>query len=124
MVCLSIKFCRVASTSVVIIMDTLLAICQIVPLFWMWKKVGVEILKGVQKTLIANSFQGQQQQEQQWNFHWFVFIVLFLLQSSSCNFFEVDEHFNGTTTLLYLVFCNFLPIEYGCLMYICECFNI
>jgi hypothetical protein len=68
--------------------------------------------------LIVNSFQGQQQQEQQWNFHWFVFIVLFLLQSSSCNFFEVDEHFNGTTKLLYLVFCNFLPTEDGCLMYI------
>jgi hypothetical protein len=77
--------------------------------------------EGIQKTLIANSFWGQ---EQQWNFHWFVFILLFLLQSSSYNFFEVDEHLNGTTKLLYLVLCNCLPIEYGCLMYICKCLNI
>ncbi len=54
----------------------------------------VKVGAGVQKMLIANSFWALQ--HQQWTFHQFVFVLLLLL-SSSCCFYEVDEHFSETS---------------------------
>jgi hypothetical protein len=93
-------------------MDTLSAICQIVPLFWMcnmWK-LGQSFWRGSKNVdcqfilSIATS---------QWNFHQFVFVLLLLL-SSSCSFYEVGEHFSETSELMHLIFCKVLLIESCC----------
>lgn len=71
-------------------------------------KVGAELLKGFKKCWLPIHFEHcNTNNEISIN----LTSVLLLLLSSSCSFYEVDEHFSETSKLMHLIFCKILLTE-------------